>query len=94
MITPTYTKPHHVDGSPHRFYEFENGNTASLIRFIQGDDYATGIESYGAREGLYEICTITPNGDYVDMVGFLDEDGVMREQERRQAEPAGMVYEY
>ena len=90
MITPTLTKPHHIDGSPHRLYEFENGNTASLVRFFLNDS----IESYGAREGLYEICTITPNGDYVDMVGFLDEDDVMRELERRQAEPSGMVYEY
>ena len=94
MITPTLTKPHHIDGSPHRFYEFENGNTISLVRFIKGDDYARGIESYGAREGLYEMCTITPDGRYVDVKGWLDEDDVMRELERRQAEPRGMVYEY
>ena len=90
MITPTEVHPHLIDGSPHRLYRFENGNTASLVRFLDPG----GMGSYGAREGLYEMCTITPDGRYVDVKGWLDEDDVMRELERRQAEPRGMVYEY
>ena len=89
IITPTEVHPHPIDGSPHRLYRFENGNTASLVRFFDPG----GMCSYGAREGLYEIATITPDDELVDVVGYLDETGVQRELERRQAEPAGMVYE-
>lgn len=89
MFRPSETRPHHVDGSPHRLYAWENGNTASLVRFILGDNLA----SYGARDGLYEMATLLPNGDVVDVVGWLTEDDVMRELERRQAEPSGMVYD-
>ena len=89
MITPTEVRPHPIDGSPHRLYRFENGNTASLVRFFDPG----GMCSYGAREGLYEIATLTPDDKVVDVVGYLDETGVQRELERRQAEPAGMVYE-
>ena len=89
IITPTEVHPHLIDGSPHRLYRFENGNTASLIRFLDPE----GIDSLGARDGLYEIATITPDDKVVDVVGYLDETGVQRELERRQAEPAGMVYE-
>jgi len=93
MITPTEVRPHHIDGSPHRFYAWANGNTASLVRFLLPDAIAP-IGSYGAEDGLYEIATITPDGAWVDVVGYLDETGVQRELERRQDEPAGMVYEY
>ena len=89
IITPTEVHPHPIDGSPHRLYRFENGNTASLVRFFDPG----GMCSYGAREGLYEIATLTPDDELVDVVGYLDETGVQRELERRQAEPAGMVYE-
>ena len=89
IITPTEVHPHPIDGSPHRLYRFENGNTASLVRFFAPG----GMCSYGAREGLYEIATLTPDDKVVDVVGYLDETGVQRELERRQAEPAGMVYE-
>jgi hypothetical protein len=91
MITPTAVRPHHIDGSPHRFYAWANGNTASLVRFG-----APGCRagSYGAEDGLYEMATLTPDGAWVDVVGYLDETGVQRELERRQDEPAGMVYEY
>ena len=89
IITPTEVHPHPIDGSPHRLYRFENGNTASLVRFFDPG----GMCSYGAREGLYEIATLTPDDKVVDVVGYLDETGVQRELERRQDEPAGMVYE-
>jgi hypothetical protein len=87
MITPTEVRPHHIDGSPHRFYAFANG------KFQVGDEIG-GIESYGARDGLYEMATLTPNGDTVDVVGYLDEEQVQRELERREDEPAGMLHEY
>ena len=90
IITPTEVHPHPIDGSPHRLYRFENGNTASLVRFF---DPETFFGSYGFGSDLYEIATLTPNGKVVDVVGYLDETGVQRELERRQAEPAGMVYE-
>ena len=89
IITPTEVHPHPIDGSPHRLYRFENGNTASLVRFFDPG----GMCSYGAREGLYEIATLTRDDKVVDVVGYLDETGVQRELERRQDEPAGMVYE-
>ena len=82
IITPTEVRPHKIDGSPHRLYRFENGNTASLVRFVD----PSGMCSYGAREGLYEIATITPDDKVVDVVGYLDETGVQRELERRQKE--------
>lgn len=88
MITPSETHPHLADGSPHRLYKFENGNTASLVRF---GNRGWQAGSMGFEDGLYEIATITPNGDVVDVVGYLDEDDVMRELERRQAESAGMI---
>lgn len=77
MITPTEIRQHHIDGSTWRLYRFENGNTASLVRF-EG--------SYGFKQGLYEMATITPDGDIIDVVGYLDEDKVMQELERREQE--------
>ena len=90
IITPTEVRPHKIDGTPHRLYAWANGNTASLVRFLDPG----GMCSQGARGGLYEIATMTPDGGTVDVVGYLDETGVQRELERRQDEPAGMVYEY
>ena len=75
MITPTEIRKHPVDGSTWRLYLFENGNTASLVRFYG---------SYGFEDGQWEMATITPTGDVVDVVGWLDEDAVMKELERRQ----------
>ena len=89
IITPTEVTPHHIDGSPHRYYRFENGNTASLVRFL-----INGMASYGAEDGLYEMATFTPGGDVVDVVGYLDEEGVQRELERRQAEPSDMTHDH
>ena len=79
MITPTEIRKHPMDGSTWRLYQFENGNTASLVRFISEKWHC----SWGAREGLYEMATITPTGDIIDVVGYLDEDAVMKELERR-----------
>ena len=90
MITPTEVRPHPIDGSPHRLYRFENGNTASLVRFFDPG----GMCSYGAREGLHEIATITPDDKVVDVVGYLDETGVQRELERRQNAPPTIVEHY
>ena len=78
MITPTEIRKH-PDGRVQRLYRFENGNTASLIRYVD----EKGCSSYGAREGLYEMATITLSGQVVDVVGYLDEDAVMKELERR-----------
>jgi hypothetical protein len=80
MITPTEVRPHLYDGSTHRLYAFANGNTASLIQLHD----ASG----------YEMATILPNEDIVDVVDGLDEEQVQRELERREDEPAGMRYEY
>ena len=79
MITPTEIRKHPVDGSTWRLYLFENGNTASLVRCVD----EKWLSSYGAREGLYEMATITPTGDIIDVVGYLDEDAVVKELERR-----------
>ena len=78
MITPTEIRKH-PDGHVQRLYRFENGNTASLIRYVDEKWFS----SYGAREGLYEMATITLSGQVVDVVGYLDEDAVMKELERR-----------
>jgi hypothetical protein len=97
-IQPTLERSHPAAPGTQKFYRFDNGLGASVVRF----SFSPGVGSYGAAEGLWELAVLKFSGPNTasdfeltyatpitdDVVGHLTEDEVQALLVRIQELPA------